>query len=98
MKIDQNLISQLAKLSKLEFTPEELPKIEEDLTKMLAFVEKLNEVNTENVEPLIYMTLGAQNPREDEVESRITQKQALKNAPQKDSDYFRVPKFLSKKD
>ena len=65
MKIDQKLISQLAKLSKLEFTKEELPKIEEDLTKMLAFVEKLNEVDTNNVEPLIYMTAGSQKPRED---------------------------------
>lgn len=98
MKIDQKLISQLAKLSKLEFTKEELPKIEEDLTKMLAFVEKLNEVDTNNVEPLIYMTAGSQKPREDLAETRITQKEALKNGPQKDSDYFRVPKFLNKKD
>ena len=98
MKIDQKLISQLAKLSKLEFTKEELPKIEEDLTKMLAFVEKLNEVDTNNVEPLIYMTAGYQKPREDVAETRITQKEALKNGPQKDSDYFRVPKFLNKKD
>lgn len=96
MKIDDALIEDLAKLSKLRFDALEREEIKDDLSKMLAFVEQLNDVDTEGVEPLIYLTEGAQEAREDIVDDSYTQEQALKNAPQKDSDYFKVPKFLSK--
>lgn len=96
MKIDENLINDLSRLSKLTFSEQETEEVKEDLNKMLAFVEKLNDVDTEGLEPLIYLTDGYQDTREDIVASNTTQKEALKNAPQKDSDYFKVPKFLSK--
>jgi aspartyl-tRNA(Asn)/glutamyl-tRNA(Gln) amidotransferase subunit C len=89
MKIDDNLITDLSRLSKLE--------IKEDFTKMLDFVEKLSEVDTEGVEPLIYLTEGYQNPRKDVMVNSTSQLEALQNAPLKDSDYIKVPKFLSKK-
>ncbi len=97
MEIDDKLITQLSRLSKLEFKEEEKGEIKSDLNKMLSFVEKLNEVDTENVEPLIYLTEGFQETRKDEVTTQLSQKEALKNAPQKDSDYFKVPRFLNKK-
>lgn len=97
MEIDDKLITQLSRLSKLEFKEEEKCEIKSDLNKMLSFVEKLNEVDTENVEPLIYLTEGFQETRKDEVTTQLSQKEALKNAPQKDSDYFKVPRFLNKK-
>ena len=97
MKIDKKIVDKLADLSKLEFDDKSREEIINDLNKMLAFVEKLNEVDTANVEPLIYMTDEVNVLREDDVHHDITQKDALKNAPKKDSDYFKVPKVLGKK-
>lgn len=97
MKIDKKIVEKLADLSKLEFDDKSREEIINDLNKMLAFVEKLNEVDTTNVEPLIYMTDEVNVLREDDVHHEITQKDALKNAPKKDSDYFKVPKVLRKK-
>jgi aspartyl-tRNA(Asn)/glutamyl-tRNA(Gln) amidotransferase subunit C len=56
--------------------------------------EKLNEVDTEGVEPLIYMSDNENVLREDEVVQSISHEDALKNAPKKDSDFFRVPKVI----
>ena len=68
-----------------------------DLNNMLLFVDKLNELDTSSVEPLIYMTDETNVLREDIMQQNISQKEALKNAPKKDSDYFKVPKMVNKK-
>ncbi len=96
MTIDEKMVDHLAHLSRLEFEKEAKVKIISDLNKILSFVEKLNELDTENVEPLIYMTDEYNVMREDEVVISLTQQEALKNAPKKDSDYFKVPKVLEK--
>lgn len=96
MIIDDNLIDKLSSLSKLEFQGEEREEIKKDLQRMLSFVEKLNEVNTEGVEPLVYMTDEYAVLREDVAKNSISKENALKNAPSKDSDYFLVPKVLNK--
>jgi aspartyl-tRNA(Asn)/glutamyl-tRNA(Gln) amidotransferase subunit C len=96
MKIDDQLIDHLAKLSKLEFDSESKPELKNNLQKILNLVEKLNELDTENVEPLVYMTENRNILREDVVDMKITKEQALKNAPDKDSDYIKVPKVISK--
>ena len=67
------------------------------MNNMLAFVEKLNELNTDGIEPLVYMTDETDHLREDEVKTEITQKEALQNAPKHDSDYFKVPKVVERK-
>ena len=67
-----------------------------DLGKMLAFVDKLNEIDTEGIDPLIYMSEEVNVLREDEVTEETSQEDALKNAPEKDSDYFKVPTVLKK--
>ena len=67
-----------------------------DLEKMLAFVDKLNEIDTEGVDPLIYMSEEINVLREDEISENTSQEDALKNAPEKDSDYFKVPTVLKK--
>jgi aspartyl-tRNA(Asn)/glutamyl-tRNA(Gln) amidotransferase subunit C len=59
-------------------------------------MDKLSEIDTENVEPLIFMSDEVNVLREDVAEETITQAEALKNAPKKDSDYFRIPKVLDK--
>ena len=97
MKIDHKTVDHLAHLARLEFENESKEAIVNDLNRILSFVEKLNELNTDNVSPLIYMTDETNVLREDSIRETISHAQALKNAPKKDSDYFRVPKFVEKK-
>jgi aspartyl-tRNA(Asn)/glutamyl-tRNA(Gln) amidotransferase subunit C len=97
MQVDDKLIDHLAHLSRIEFDDNAKEEIKNDLNRILSFVDKLNELDTENVEPLIYMTEEFNVMREDEVKISITQQEALKNAPQRDSDYFKVPKVVEKK-
>lgn len=94
MQIDEKLIRRLAELCKLEFEGEDLAQIQQDLTQILNFVDKLNELDTTNVEPLIHIVNEVNHLREDLVKQEITHQEALLNAPKKDSDYFRVPKVL----
>lgn len=96
MEITKDTVQKVAKLAKLQFNEEETALIQKDLSKMLAFVDQINQVDTEAVLPLTHMNQEANVLREDDVEETITQEQALKNAPQKDSDYFKIPKVLSK--
>lgn len=96
MDINDEVIDKLADLSRLKFEGEDRNEIKEDLSRMLSFVDKLNELDTEGVEPLIYMTRERLKLRPDEIEDELSQKEALKNAPSKDSDYFKVPKVLDK--
>lgn len=94
MNINNELIDRLAELSKLEFNADEKEEIREDLQKMLNFVEKLNELDTTGVAPLLFMTEEVNHLREDEPKHDISKEEALKNAPKKDSDYFKVPKVI----
>ncbi len=96
MKIDNELVDKLAELSKLEFEPADKEKIKTDLQKILDLVEKLEEVDVSGVEPLIYMTDEKNVLRKDEVKGMVSKADALLNAPQKDSDYFKVPKVIKK--
>lgn len=96
MKIDETLIDKISKLSKLEFGAEEKKEIQKNFGNILNLVEKLQEVNTDGVEPLVYMNENHDVLRADVVKETITHEQALLNAPDKDSDYFKVPKVISK--
>jgi len=96
MEVNNKLIQDIAKLSKLEFNKSSNEKMKKDLKKILAFVDKLNEIDTENIEPLVYLSEEENVLRPDQISKSLTQKQALKNAPQKDSDYFKVPTVLKK--
>lgn len=96
MKIDQTLIEKLAKLSQLDFSQEAKSKMEQDLNKILAFVDELNTLNTDDIEPLVYINEEVNKLREDKVSEHLPKEKALKNAPDKDSDYFKVPTVLKK--
>jgi aspartyl-tRNA(Asn)/glutamyl-tRNA(Gln) amidotransferase subunit C len=96
MNIDKDTVEEIAHLARLEFDEKEQEQIINDMNNMLLFVNKLNEVDTSTIEPLIYMSDETNILREDEVTQEITQEQALKNAPKKDSDYFKVPKVIDK--
>lgn len=96
MEVNKQLVEKIATLSKLEFDEKAKEEIRSDLERMIGFVDKLNELNTDNVEPLIYITDEVNVLREDEVKQVITKEEALMNAPQKDSDYIKVPKVIKK--
>ncbi len=94
MEITDKTVDELAHLARLQFEGVEKERIKKDLNRILGFMEKLNELDTEGVEPLIYLSEEINVMRYDESRQTITQKQALKNAPKRDSDYFKVPKVL----
>jgi aspartyl-tRNA(Asn)/glutamyl-tRNA(Gln) amidotransferase subunit C len=97
MKIDKETVEKIAHLARLEFNNEGKEAMINDMNNMLAFVDKLNELDTTNVEPLIYMSEEVNVLRDDEVIQVITQEEALKNSPKHDSDYFKVPKVIGNK-
>lgn len=94
MKINRDVLDKIAHLARLEFDEKDAGKMMEDMTAIVNWVEKLNEVDTEGVEPLTTMSHEVNSLREDEVKAHLDREEALKNAPKKDSDYFRVPKVL----
>ena len=96
MSVDRKTVDRIAELARLEFQENEKLEITNDMNKMLDFVDKLSEVNTDGVEPLIYLLEEETTLREDIVIQNITQEEALKNAPLKDSDFIKVPKVISR--
>ena len=94
MKIDRPLLDKIAHLSRLEFDEKDADKMMRDMSAIVDWVEKLKEVDTEGVEPLTTMSHEINALREDEVKEHLSHERALRNAPQKDADYFRVPKVL----
>jgi len=96
MKIDDNLLNRLAKLSKLNLEGTEKEAIKQDLQNILNFIEQINQVNTDGVEPLIHITNNKNAFRKDESKQLITKKEALSNAPKKTDDFFLVPKVIKK--
>jgi aspartyl-tRNA(Asn)/glutamyl-tRNA(Gln) amidotransferase subunit C len=96
MEVNDDLINNLAQLARLEFNDAERDEIKNDLQKMIAFIDKLNELDTTGVEPLLHMSENVNVLREDEVKGSISREEALKNAPLHDEQFFKVPKVIKK--
>jgi aspartyl-tRNA(Asn)/glutamyl-tRNA(Gln) amidotransferase subunit C len=96
MKISEEIVDHIAHLARLEFEGDKKQAILNDMENIISFMDKLSEVDTDNVEPLIFMNEEYNKLREDVAKVTVTQDEALKNAPKKDSDYFRIPKVLDK--
>lgn len=96
MEVNDALIRQLADLARLEFSPEEREEIRNDLQRMITFVDKLNELDTTHVKPLLHMTANSDVLREDVVKPIISREEGLSNAPDANEAYFRVPKVIRK--
>jgi aspartyl-tRNA(Asn)/glutamyl-tRNA(Gln) amidotransferase subunit C len=96
MEINDETVNKLAYLARLEFSAGEKEDLKKDLSRIITWIDKLNELNTEKVEPLIYMSNEVNVLRKDELSNTVSHEEALLNAPKKDSDYFRVPKVLDK--
>ena len=90
------MIDKLANLARLEFNAKEKEEIKNDLEQMIGFIDKLNELDTTGVEPLLHMSENINVLREDEVTGTLGRKDALKNAPLHDDQFFKVPKVIKK--
>ncbi len=96
MEVNDALVDKLANLARLQFDDAEKAGIKNDLQRMIQFVEKLNELDTTGVAPLLHMSDNINVLREDEVKGSISREEALKNAPMHDQQFFKVPKVIKK--
>jgi aspartyl-tRNA(Asn)/glutamyl-tRNA(Gln) amidotransferase subunit C len=94
MSVTKQDVSYIAELSRLRFTEPEMEKMTRELNMILHYVEKLNEVDTEGVEPLSSIHDDSNVFREDIVTSSLQNVDALKNAPDSQDRFFKVPKVI----
>lgn len=94
MPVDIETVKYIAKLSKLKLSEEEEKKFTHELNTILDYVDKLNSIDTSDVEPLSYPVEGNNVFRDDIKKASISREEALKNAPSRDEEYFKVPKIL----
>ena len=93
-KIDQAQVKKVAKLARLELTEAEVAEFADQLSAILDYVEKLNALDTENVEPLAHCLPITNCFREDIIKESLGTEKTLANTPQRDGEFFKVPKIL----
>ena len=96
MEVTEQLVDKLAHLSRLRFSADEKIAIKNDLQNMIGFVQKLNEVDTTGVQPMLHMGDANNVFRADELKGSVTREAALANAPIPDIQFFKVPKVIKK--
>lgn len=94
MTIDEQTVDKIAHLARLQLAADEKKAMIKDMNKILGFMDKLNEVDTTGVEPLVYMTAEPNVLRDDVVKQEITTEEALQNAPDHNESYFLVEKVI----
>lgn len=96
MEVNKELILKLENLARLELSDDERDRIQHDLGNILKMVDKLNELDTANVEPLVYISEEENVLREDVEMNEVSNEAALRNAPTSQPPYFKVPKMIKK--
>ena len=96
IKVNNKLICNLSKLAKLKFDKKATEEMKEDLNIIIGFINSISNMDTEGIEPLIYISEEINALSSDNISHNISQQEALNNAPHKDSDYFKVPTILNK--
>lgn len=96
MQVDDALVHKLAALAHLRFSAEEQEAIKGDLQKMIGFIDKLQELDTTGVEPLMHLSDAVNVLRDDVPGAMLSTSEALRNAPRHDGNYFQVPKVIKK--
>jgi aspartyl-tRNA(Asn)/glutamyl-tRNA(Gln) amidotransferase subunit C len=94
MGVTRKDVEHIAELARLKFSDSEIENFTHQLNEILSYMEKLNQLNTDNIEPLSHPVEGSNVFREDNVKPSIPTDEALKNAPEKDEHFFRVPKVI----
>jgi len=93
-KIDQELVKKVAYLSRLELTEAEIEEFTSQLCAILDYVAKINELDTDDVEPMAHCLAVSNVFRSDQVKDSLGTEKTLENAPQRDDQFFKVPKIL----
>ena len=94
MTIDLKTIKHISKLSRISVDESNAKKLQCDLNSIFEFIEKLNQLKTENIEPLTSIAETTLKLRSDEVKSKNIREEILKNSPEKNQDFFVVPKVV----
>ena len=92
MSIDLKTVKHISKLSKISLDEEKAKKLESDLNSIFKWIEQLNELKTENVEPLSSIAETKLRLRKDEIKTKNIKDEVLKNSPDENKDFFVVPK------
>ncbi len=95
MSVTRKDVEHIAELARLNFQNEELENFTHQLNQILDYMEKLNELDTENIEPLSHPVEGNNIFREDKLLASIPTNEALLNAPESDEQFFKVPKVIN---
>ena len=94
MTIDLKTIKHISKLSRISVDEKKAEKLAGDLNSIFDFIEKLNELKTDNIEPLTSVAETTLKLRSDEIKSENLREQVIKNSPEENDDYFVVPKVI----
>ena len=94
MAIDLKTVKHISKLARISLDDEKAKKLEGDLNSIFKFIEKLNKLNTDKIEPLTSIAETVLKLRKDEVKSKNIRDQILKNSPNENKDFFVVPKVV----
>lgn len=94
MKISKEDVKKVAELARLEFNEAQTEKFTEQMGNILEYIEKLNELNTDNVEPTSHVLDISTPLREDKVQKLLTIDEVLQNAPESEDDFFVVPQVI----
>ncbi len=93
-KIDADKVRHIGKLSRIELTDEQVDQFGQQLSDILVYFDKLQELDTENVEPMVHAVELSNVLAEDELRQSLSPADALANAPDRDGDFFKVPKVI----
>ena len=94
MTIDLKTVKHISKLARISLDEEKASKLAKDLNSIFKFIEKLNELKTDNVEPLTSVAETRLRFREDQIKSENIREKILKNSPDENKDFFVVPKVV----
>ena len=94
MSIDKDTVKHISKLARISVDEKKINNLSKDLSSIVKFIEKLNELNTDKVEPLTSIINASLKSREDEVKDGKIRDQILENSPEKNEEFFVVPKVI----
>jgi len=94
MSIDKDTVKHISKLARISLDKKKINNLSKDLSSIMTFIEKLNELNTDKTTPLTSIINTSLKTREDEVKDGKIRDQILKNSPEKNEEFFVVPKVI----
>ena len=94
MSIDKDTVKHISKLARISLDEKKVDSLSKDLTSIISFIEKLNTLNTDKITPLTSIINASLKSRKDEIKDGKIRDQILKNSPEKNDEFFVVPKVI----